>query len=163
MAHDSSPYSNAYACFAGSMITSCGWVDTLLYTLTRRRLLRDTMPQGSVRRTRGSDFDNDLGSKGITHTRTVTVENGQMMDTLNPASPGTYSGQTATEPNFGYERPPSLNGSIDPILNSGYNGKTKTEVFVGQYDIPDEGSEDSDKQDEIAALPPAWTRRRSGG
>jgi hypothetical protein len=158
MAHDSTPYSNGYACFAGAMITSCGWVDTLLYTLTRRRLLRDTMPQSSARRTRGSDWDNDLGSKGITHTRTVTVENGQMLDTLGPA---VYSEQAQVQQNLAYERPPSPNGSVDPILSrQGYIGKTKTEVSVGQHEIPDEGSEQSDKQVEITPLPPGWVQHR---
>lgn len=158
MAHDSTPYSNGYACFAGAMITSCGWVDTLLYTLTRRRLLQDTMPQSSARRTRGSDWDNDLGSKGITHTRTVTVENGQMLDTLGPAM---YTEQAQGQQNFAYERPPSPNGSVDPILGrQGYVGKTKTEISVGQHEIPDEESEQSEKQAEIKALPPGWVRDR---
>ena len=156
MAHNSTPYSNGYACFAGAMITSCGWIDTLLYTLTRRRLLRDTMPQGSGRRTRGSTFDNDLGSKGITHTRTVTVENGQMLDTLGPAA---YSEQVQVQENSAYQRSPSPNGSVDPILTGrGYVGTTKTEVSVGQYEILDEGSEPSDKEREITPLPPSWVR-----
>ena len=160
MAHNSTPYSNGYACFAGAMITSCGWVDTLLYTLTRRRLLRDTMPQSSARRTRGSDFDNDLGSKGITHTRTVTVENGQMLDTLGPAM---YNEQGHAQQNFGFERAPSPDGSIDPILaGRGYHAKTKTEVSVGQLDIPDEASEQSDKQEEITPVPPGWVLRHRG-
>ena len=157
MAHNSEPYSDAYACFAGSMICSCGWVDTLLYTLTRRRLLKDTMPQGSARRTRGSDWDNTLGSKGITHTRTVTVENGQMMDTLS--SP-TYDAQAPVQQNYAFERSPSPNGSIDPILSGrSYIGKTKTEVSIGLQELPDEES-DSSKQDEIAPLPPGWVRHR---
>src|ERR1700709_1409581 len=29
-----------YYCFAGSLITSCGWLDTLLYTLTRRVFIK---------------------------------------------------------------------------------------------------------------------------
>ncbi|KAF2724679.1 hypothetical protein K431DRAFT_201739, partial [Polychaeton citri CBS 116435] len=33
-----------YQCVAGVLLCSCGWVDSLLYTLTRKRLLRDTMP-----------------------------------------------------------------------------------------------------------------------
>ncbi|EME38856.1 hypothetical protein DOTSEDRAFT_92149 [Dothistroma septosporum NZE10] len=36
-----------FSCIAGSLMTSCGWVDCLLYSLTRRRLLQDTMSQGS--------------------------------------------------------------------------------------------------------------------
>lgn len=47
MAHNGQPYSDRYACFAGAMIASCGWADSLLYTLTRRRLLSDTMPTGA--------------------------------------------------------------------------------------------------------------------
>lgn len=160
MAHDNAAFSNGYACFAGCMITSCGWVDTLLYTLTRQRLLRDTMPNASGRRTRGSDFDNELGSKGITHTRTVTVENGTVMSTLSPAS---YDEQTPAQKglDFGFGRAPSPNGSVEPILYSpSYSGKTKTEISVGQHEIPDEGSESSDKGENITALPPSWVRYR---
>ncbi|KAF2207345.1 hypothetical protein CERZMDRAFT_7712, partial [Cercospora zeae-maydis SCOH1-5] len=43
MAHNGRSTSHAYASLAGSLLTSCGWIDALLYTLTRRRLLRDTM------------------------------------------------------------------------------------------------------------------------
>lgn len=39
MAHNGKPYSDGYAVFAGCMITSCGFVDVTLYSLTRRRLL----------------------------------------------------------------------------------------------------------------------------
>lgn len=42
MAHNGNSYSNGYAVFAGCMLTSCGFVDVLLYSLTRRRLLQAT-------------------------------------------------------------------------------------------------------------------------
>lgn len=168
---NNSPYSYEYACVAGAMITSCGWVDSLLYTLTRKRLLQDTMPGGNnSRRTRGSEWDNELGSKGITHTRTVTVEGGQVMDTLSPSGepygsrPHSYIAQTQpshhhTNSNFTYERPSSPNGSIDPILSGrGSVGKTKTEITVGMQEL---SAVEQAKRDEITAIPQSWSARRS--
>lgn len=155
MAHNSKPYSDEYALVAGAMITSCGWVDTLLYTLTRRRLLKDTMPQSS-RRDGSSGWDKGLGSHGITHTRTVTVEGGQMMDTLDPRGPM----RQGPAPLHGYERAPSPTGSVDPILNgcsTGNVGRTKTEVSVGLQEI---ANEEQEKEDEIVPLPRGWTRHQ---
>lgn len=155
MANDSKPYSYEYALVAGAMITSCGWVDTLLYTLTRRRLLKDTMPQSS-RREGSSNWDKGLGSQGITHTRTVTVEGGQMMDTLEPPRGPLRQGPAV---HFGYERPPSPTGSIDPILNGGSKGsvgRNKTEVSVRLQEVL---NDDPEKDDEITPLPRGWHRR----
>lgn len=153
MAHDSKPYSDEYALVAGAMITSCGWVDTLLYTLTRRRLLKDTMPQSSWREG-SSTWDKGLGSQGITHTRTVTVEGGHMMDTLDHGEPVRHG----PAPPYGYERASSPTGSIEPILNVGSKGSlggNKTEVSVGLKEVLDD---DTEKEDEIAPMPPSWSR-----
>lgn len=153
MAHGSKPYSDEYALVAGTMITSCGWVDTLLYTLTRRRLLKDSMPQSS-RREDSSNWDKGLGSQGITHTRTVTVEGGQVLDTLGRQE------RHGPVQSYGYERESSPTGSIDPILNGGSRGsvgRTKTEVSVG---LQEALNDDLEKEDEIAPLPPAWSRHR---
>jgi hypothetical protein len=169
MAHNGHPYSNAFACVAGSMITSCGWVDSLLYTLTRKRLLKDTMPGQSTsgRRTNQAASDNweatELGSKGITHTRTVTVEGGQMMDTYRGGMPDDdglpkeiRSHSEINSQGSWEARPPSPNGSIDPILSGkGSAGRTKTEVTVGLQRIMAEDDEDSD---DISALPPYVAR-----
>jgi len=38
-----------YYCFAGSLITSCGWLDTLLYTLTRRVFIKQDQAARSAR------------------------------------------------------------------------------------------------------------------
>jgi hypothetical protein len=38
-----------YYCFAGSLITSCGWLDTLLYTLTRRVFIKQEQTTRSGR------------------------------------------------------------------------------------------------------------------
>ena len=163
MAHNARPYSDSYACIAGALITSCGWVDSLLYTLTRKKLLRETMPNSSSRRT-GSNWDNELGSKGITHTRTITVEGGQVMDTLDPthaeleagpAWPSTSARQSASE-RFGSERPPSPAGSTDPILSShSRTGKRKPQAPVGMQEIM---AEEQEKNDEISPLPQGWVR-----
>ncbi|KAK3711865.1 hypothetical protein LTR37_009383 [Vermiconidia calcicola] len=163
MAHGGAAYGDAYACVAGAMITSCGWVDSLLYTLTRRRLLRDTMPATSSRRTRGSDLDNDMGSKGITHTRTVTVEGGQMMDTLSlslisysRANSGAASAPHTTD--YAFEHPPSPSGSIEPILpDQRPNGKNKKRMSARSQELSLERQE---TEDEIAPLPPGWVRHR---
>ncbi len=158
MAHGAEPYSDAYACVAGAMITSCGWVDSLLYTLTRQKLLKDTMPGGTAsRRTRGSDWDNELGSKGITHTRTVTVEGGQVMDTLSantfePSQPM----HSYNISNMTWERPPSPTGSIDPILTP-TQSHSKKGATVGLHEL---SAEEQEKNDEITALPSGWSRRR---
>lgn len=42
MARGGKSYSDGYAIFAGCMLTSCGLMDVLLYSITRRRLLRAT-------------------------------------------------------------------------------------------------------------------------
>lgn len=154
MAHNSKPYSDQYALVAGALITSCGWVDTLLYTLTRRRLLKDTMPHSSRREGGSSTWDKGLGSQGITHTRTVTVEGGQVLDLIEqrPERHGPV-------PPYGYERPSSPSGSIDPILNGGSSGSTgrnKTEVSVG---LQEALNGDSEKEDEISPLPSEWSSR----
>ena len=160
MAHDGQSYSNTYALIAGSLITSCGWVDSLLYTLTRRRLLKDTMPHGSGVRIAGSDWADEIGSKGITHTRTVTVEGGQLMDVLD--NDGHL--QSAPPPHVGfaraYERPPSPNGSLVPILSGHVSGgNRKAEVSVGMQEMMME-DRDQEKQDEITPLPQGWIRHR---
>lgn len=44
MAHDGALTSNAFSCTAGALLASCGWADALLYSLTRKKLLNETMP-----------------------------------------------------------------------------------------------------------------------
>ena len=43
MARDGHPVSEATQCIVGSLLASCGWVDCLLYSLTRKQLIRETM------------------------------------------------------------------------------------------------------------------------
>jgi len=149
MVHGGRATSDAFACTAGALLTSCGWVDSLLYTLTRKRLLRDTMPGNShsSRGTRGGDAGweaTELGSKGITHTRTVTVEGGSVIDTYRPRGADGMPRQLSEVPSF--ERPPSPSGSTDLILQgrSGRRGRTKTEISAGLQEIlAEDGSDDN--------------------
>lgn len=71
---------DGYALAAGSMIGSCGLVDCLLYTFTRRSLLKQdskdsTENSTDVEKCTSSVRMDDLSSRGagITQTRTVTV------------------------------------------------------------------------------------------
>lgn len=81
-AHHGASLSEGYSLVAGSMIGSCGIVDCLLYTLTRRSILSQSKQgstvTGSTGASRGSYHLSKLGSTGgasvgITQTRTVTV------------------------------------------------------------------------------------------
>nr|POF05431.1 hypothetical protein CFP56_69457 [Quercus suber] len=59
MAHHGRPMGETYSCVAGALLTSCGWVDCFLYTVTRSRLLRGTMSDGPDRQSRD---DTDLST-----------------------------------------------------------------------------------------------------
>ncbi|TKA26036.1 hypothetical protein B0A50_05548 [Salinomyces thailandicus] len=153
MAHHGAQYSDTFSCVAAALLTSCGWVDAALYTLTRKALLRDTMPghggsSGRGRRGQGSSWEaTELGQKGITHTRTVTVEDGMLRDTWDdPEGSDAERGRSLKEtPTF--MRDPSPSGSIDPILSGRKAGqKVKTEVSVGFAEMPtSESSEASER------------------
>jgi len=99
-------YSDGFACVAGGMITSCGWVDGLLYTLTRRRLLKETTDEDSPRRPR------DRSSMTITYTQTVTVEGSHALSSLDRK--GTFGdGIGGGHARVGQE---SRTASTDPML-----------------------------------------------
>lgn len=157
MAHHGAQISDPFACAAAALLTSCGWVDSLLYTLTRKALLKDTMPghsNSSARRPTGNENDIDweateLGSKGITHTRTVTIEGGQLADSNGEYRFGqSYAPVTVAE-QPGSHRSPSPSESIDPILTGRGKGKTSTEISVGAREILG----DSETSDEVPPLP----------
>lgn len=57
---------DVFFCIAGSLLTSCGWIDALLYTLTRRILV-----------------SNEISTAQYTNNRTVVTTN-----TANAARPG---------------------------------------------------------------------------
>jgi len=102
MAHGGAGLPDAYSCLAGALISSTGFVDALLYTLTRKQLLKHSTPSSEgnpARKTTdkasgsGSSANkstlgrsvvrqapinqlsswNNIATGGITQTRTVTV------------------------------------------------------------------------------------------
>lgn len=77
MAHHGASLPNAYSCLAGALIASSGFVDALLYTLTRRTLLKsNTASSHSAELALKASANDKNASKfnsGITQTRTVTI------------------------------------------------------------------------------------------
>ncbi|KAF2773884.1 hypothetical protein EJ03DRAFT_71074 [Teratosphaeria nubilosa] len=144
MSHHGTAASDVTSCICGSLLTSCGWVDSLLYTLTRKRLLKDTM-SGHSHSSRGAgmlgNWDDSELSKGITHTRTVTVEGGHMLENLEPTRGAKRRPHGSVELHDS-ERPPSPSDSVDPILIG--SGFTKTEITVGVQEIHKDEAEESD-------------------
>ncbi|KAK5136152.1 hypothetical protein LTR08_003989 [Meristemomyces frigidus] len=136
MAHHGKQISDPISLFAAALLTSCGWVDSLLYTLTRKALLRDTMPGSSTSGRAPTTNDTweatELGNQGITHTRTVTVEGGRVLET------GPHHRDQSREH--------SSHGSVDPILIG--SGKTETTVSVETQE-----TDDHEKADRVPALP----------
>jgi hypothetical protein len=60
MAHDGQPVSDETQCIVGALLASCGWVDCLLYSLTRKRLIRETM---------GGAHSSSHGSRNRSHPK----------------------------------------------------------------------------------------------
>jgi hypothetical protein len=94
MAHNGKGISDITACTVGALLASCGWVDCLLYTLTRKRLLSETMGGVSGRsgglsvsdgkNSDGKDSTGKNTSNSIMQTVTWTVRN----DSIDDAPPG---------------------------------------------------------------------------
>lgn len=142
MAHHEKNLPDAYQCMAGALLASCGWVDTLLYTLTRKALING----GDNRRTRSAqakssskDTPSTIDAHGsILQTRTVTVSAGQIyaLDTIEEDQRGRLQKQHQYKKSFGGgERAAhSPTGSLDPIFSGGYLGvggdKVGSEVLV---------------------------------
>lgn len=122
MNHSGAPTSDAYSCIAGSLMTSCGWVDSLLYTLTRKRLLQDTMSHSSGRNSALDDELHEMSDKGNSagqvrsgHTQHRSVVNFDANDTLDYERHNTDAMTRA--------RACSQASSVDPILD--HNGNVR--------------------------------------
>jgi hypothetical protein len=120
-------------CMTGALLASCGWVDCLLYTLTRERLLSQTMGQSHSKGSTGqskSRFHSDDQSKGGTILQTTTwmVQNENFELTrkgynAQVQAPGDdittkTSGGRSQSPSKAVvrERLPSPTGSLDPMI-----------------------------------------------
>lgn len=142
MAHDGESVSETTQLIVGALLASCGWVDCLLYSLTRKRLLRETMgggSNGSRSRSRSHDERDPKGLNAILQTTTFSVRNdsfdasrGRQM--LHPAvysevssgvgSPSKGKGaERVVVDDFGYSRPPSPKGFVEPREDEGWGSE----------------------------------------
>jgi hypothetical protein len=145
MAHHEKTLPDAYQCMAGALLASCGWVDTLLYTLTRKALING----GDSNRRTNRSFNHAKSSKedpssidahnnSILQTRTVTVSAGQVyaLDTIDEDQRGrVQTKHHHYNKSFGGERTGhSPTGSLDPIFSGRHLGvggdKVGSEVLV---------------------------------
>lgn len=104
MAHHGQSISDITQCIVGALLASCGWVDCLLYSLTRKRLMRETMG-GASNSSHGSKGRSQVGQgsddpKTIMRTTTIAVHS-DSFDTSGGQRmppPLVYSEVTAGEP-----------------------------------------------------------------
>ncbi|GAB7354634.1 hypothetical protein MBLNU459_g5069t1 [Dothideomycetes sp. NU459] len=182
MAHHGASLPNAFQCVAGAMIASCGWVDALLYTLTRKTLILGNSP-----RTHGSSHGLEDGKSsnvpvgldsliaaGITQTRTVTVTAGNVlaMDDIDEEIEDANRGRAKGGSKYArFQRGAhSPTGSIDPIMSSHMGigaEKATTNVHVTATPLDqissDDDTEKSSLEEDITARDFAKTRRGMGG
>ncbi|KAI4743258.1 hypothetical protein E4T50_06340 [Aureobasidium sp. EXF-12298] len=160
MAHHEKNLPDAYQCVAGALLASCGWVDALLYTLTRKALINGG---DSNRRTRSNNnaksskedattsLDDMHGS--ILQTRTITVSANQVfaLDTIIDDEDQHQRGRKSQlKHHHSYKkggRQHSPTGSLDPIISGHHLGvgcdKVGSEVKVSSRSVPDAESEGS--------------------
>jgi hypothetical protein len=141
MAHHEKNLPDAYQCVAGALLASCGWVDTLLYTLTRKALINGG---DSNRRTRSNqaksskDTPSSLDAHGgsILQTRTVTISANQVyaLDTIDEEQRGRGQNKHQYKKSFNERTGHSPTGSLDPIFSGHHLGvggdKVGSEVLV---------------------------------
>lgn len=143
MAHHEKNLPDAYQCMAGALLASCGWVDTLLYTLTRKALINGA---DSNRRNRFNPKSNSKGdpssisaqNNSILQTRTVTVSANQAypLDTIDEDQRGRHQTNHHYKRSFGggERNGHSPTGSLDPIFSGRHLGvggdKVGSEVLV---------------------------------
>jgi hypothetical protein len=133
MARGGQSPSNVTNCVTGALLASCGWVDCLLYTLTRERLLANTMQKDSKKSGTGTgtgqSYSDQQSKNGtILQTTTWTVQNESFdlgreegstaqveayNDGVRDLSPG--RSKSDSEGNV-RDRSPSPTGSVDPIF-----------------------------------------------
>jgi hypothetical protein len=134
MARGGQSPSNVTNCVTGALLASCGWVDCLLYTLTRERLLANTMQKdpkknGTGGTSTGQSYSDQQSKNGtILQTTTWTVQNESFdlereegstaqveayNDGVRDLSPG--RSKSESEGNV-RDRSPSPTGSVDPIF-----------------------------------------------
>lgn len=158
------PMPDMFFCVAGSLLTSCGWIDALLYTFTRRILTNQDMSTGHYNHTHntvtaittnaarpGDDFDDDddyglqtMDPKGHPNApaRTVTIVGGsnrlsRIVDHRRGRSHHTRSLEDSM-----HDDSPTRTGSQDSIYKPAAQGKginivreTNIEVETTDYEF----------------------------
>jgi hypothetical protein len=141
-----------FFCIAGSFLTSCGWVDALLYTMTRRIFVNGDLSNNQYSRNNGTGptthgahhGDVNLFSLQSMHKdvggRTVTIVGGaNRMSRALGKTPHTNQSRTLSK------RDHSPSGSQDSIIKDGVIGVyTETNILVESAD-----GEDSIKADSV--------------
>ena len=144
---------DTFFCVAGTLLTSCGWIDALLYTLTRRILVSNDLSTGGhpysqnvtalhTNATRPGDEQNyglQSINKEVGQARTVTIVGGsnrisRLVDAKKRSEAsrlGRSATQTRGHPDIFREN--SLAGSEDSIMRPGLGGigvMTETNIQV---------------------------------
>ncbi|KAF2270777.1 hypothetical protein CC78DRAFT_67 [Lojkania enalia] len=131
---------DAFFCVAGTLLTSCGWIDALLYTMTRRVLVSNqlsshhhTVTAVATNAARpGDDAGFGLSSmnKEVGTARTVTIVGGSnRRSRLVHHTRGRSAGRNKSPPS----RDPSPSGSQDSMIKPGPNAigiLTETNIQV---------------------------------
>jgi hypothetical protein len=154
---------------AGALLTSCGWVDALLYTLTRRVLVNTDLSTGQYSRTVNATLTNAArpgdaqnyglssmtGKEPTTSTaRTVTIVGGsnrisRLVDHRRGRN-ATHSKHQESMAENSPTRTGSQDSIIKPMYQNGINIVTETNIQVE--------STDDDHHHDFATGPPSRPR-----
>lgn len=165
------PMPDAFFCIAGSLLTSCGWIDALLYALTRRVLVTGDLSTGQYNRThtvtaiapnaaRPGDTD-QFGLQSMsgkeshgTTARTVTIVGGsnrlsRIVDHRRGRSLATRSRHEDTLQEYS----PTRTGSQDSIIKPVHKGNAIN--IITETNIQVESASPSPREDFNAEMMPA--------
>ena len=127
---------DVFFCIAGSLLTSCGWIDAVLYALTRRVLVTQDLSTGQYNRThnpvtaittnaaRPGDID-DYGLQSMTGkenttstARSVTIVGGsnRLSRIVDNKRGRSYNSRSRQEETLREEDSPTRTGSQDSII-----------------------------------------------
>jgi hypothetical protein len=147
---------DAYFCAAGTLLTSCGWIDALLYTITRRVLVSNELrshPRTNTVHTTNHRADNQYGLQSMAKTvdkmtsHSVTITGGRRLSRIvenhrRARSHGRKSSSIRTS---------SPTGSTDSIIKLGTKGIGIVQETNIQFEMAPRNQE-SDRESE-GALP----------
>ncbi|OCL10910.1 hypothetical protein AOQ84DRAFT_288325 [Glonium stellatum] len=135
-----------YYCVAGSLLTSCGWLDALLYTLTRQVLISSELDSAQKSYSRTAEPTNATGweiyslKKDIRHgARTVTItgggDGGERDRDISPSERKRFNREHLRRSSSASVQDPSPLGSTDSIIKpaigwSGVKAETKVEITI---------------------------------